>query len=177
MEKRHGLSIFLVLTTVMIISSGNVEAGRESAQVTINATVEENSCTIDFDSGIQTISLNDISEGGLKKGTVSGEKSFSIKLNDCGYTSLVSVATTGVPDQDDNTAFANQSTGGATGVGVYVYTSDGIKFMPDGSNAAIIPLRLGDTKTIDFKVAYVATNEIVYGGPFRTTFGMIINYH
>lgn len=90
------------------------------------------------------------------------------------------VSASGTPDAEDTSAFANaktQADGGATGVGVYFYQTDGTtKFVPAGTAKQTIPLTPSVDNTLTYKAAFVGTKDTVAAGGFNTVVDMAFNY-
>jgi len=172
-----------MVTTLMFMTvTGVAQAATDKATITITGKVLANTCTIDSSSATQSIPLDDISDRDIRgKGTIGGKKDVVIKLTNCGAgASRVVVSASGTPDADDASAFTNvktQADGGATGVGVYFFQTDGTtKFVPAGTVTQISTLKPSVDNTLTYKAAFVGTKDAVTAGDFSTVVNMNFNY-
>lgn len=169
-------------TLMALMAAGAAQAASDTATITITGKVLANTCTIDSGSATQTIPLDDISDRDIRgKGTTGGPKDVVIKLTNCGAgASDVEVSASGTPDDDDTSAFANvktQADGGATGVGVYFFQTDGTtKFVPAGTAKQISPLTPSVDNSLTYKAAFVGTKDTVTAGEFSTVVNMTFDY-
>ncbi|SFT38252.1 major type 1 subunit fimbrin (pilin) [Kosakonia arachidis] len=165
-----------------LMAAGATQAASDTATITITGTVLSNTCTIDSSSAVQNITLGAISDRDIKgKGTTGGKKDVVIKLTNCGAgTSGVVVRASGTPDADDALAFANarvQESGGATGVGVYFFQTDGTtKFVPAGTITQTSSLIPSVDNTLTYKASFVGTKDAVTAGDFSTVVNMTFDY-
>ncbi|XGI80457.1 fimbrial protein [Enterobacter hormaechei] len=165
-----------------LVAASSAQAASDSARITITGNVLSNTCTIDNGSANQTVVLPDISDRDISgKGKLGGLTNVTIKLNDCGTAaSEVEVSASGNQDDEDATAFSNsvsQEDGGATGVGVYFYHTDGAtKFLPDGSVTQVSKLTPLSDNTLNYQASYVGINDTVTAGPFSTVVNMTFTY-
>lgn len=132
------------------------QAASESTVITFNGTVLANTCTLSTGSREQIMVLGSIADRDIKgKGTTGGEN-------------------------DDSLAFRNslpESEGGAAGVGLYFYQTDGkTQFSPDGSVTQISPLTPAADNILIDKAAYAGTKDSVVAGKFSTVINMNFEY-
>jgi major type 1 subunit fimbrin (pilin) len=171
-----------VTALMVLLTAGAAQAASDTAVVTVTGRVLANTCTIDSGSATQTVTLPDISDRDIRgKGTTGGAKDVVIVLRNCGASaSGVVVRATGNPDADDSTAFTNavaQAGGGATGVGVYFFQTDGTtKFLPGGSVTQTSALTPSVDNTLTYKASYVGTKDVVTAGTFSTVVNMTFDY-
>lgn len=171
-----------VTTLMTFMAAGAAHAASDTATITITGRVLANTCTIDSGSATQTIQLDDISDRDIRgKGTTGGKKDVVIKLTNCGAgASGVVVSASGSEDTDDASAFANvkaQADGGATGVGVYFFQTDGTtKFVPAGTAKQTSELTPSVDNTLTYKASYVGTKDAVTAGDFSTVVNMTFEY-
>jgi len=167
---------------IMLLSSSlisGVNADGNTATLNITGRVLANSCTVDTSSAVQNIRLPDIGDRDLSgKGRTGGEKTIDITLKNCGEaTSSVIVTASGGTDADDLSAFANTAAGGAAGVGLYFYQTDGkTLFRPDGSIKETSVLQPAVDNTLTYKAAYVSTQETVKAGSFSSVVNLRFDY-
>lgn len=172
----------LVTTLMAFMAAGAAQAASDTANITITGKVLANTCTIDSSSATQNIPLDDISDRDIRgKGTTGGKKDVVIKLTNCGAgASGVVVSASGKADDGDATAFANaraQADGGATGVAVYFFQTDGTtKFVPAGTVTQTSPLTPSVDNTLTYKAAFVGTKDVVTAGDFSTVVNMTFDY-
>lgn len=163
---------------VMLISS-QISKASNTAAITITGRVLANSCTVDTASAVQNVSLPDIGDRSLTaKGQTGGEKTIIVNLRNCGVsTGSVIVTASGGTDANDPAAFANTAAGGATGVGLYFYQTDGkTLFSPDGSVNETSSLEPSVDNVLRFKAAYVSTLANVGAGGFSTVVNLRFDY-
>ncbi|KOY60670.1 hypothetical protein AM629_18035 [Photorhabdus heterorhabditis] len=168
-------------TLMFMMATGAVQAASDTATITVTGKVLTNTCTIDSSSAEQNITLDDISDRDISKGTAGGTKEVVIVLKNCeaGASSVV-VSASGATDADDASAFANvkaQAEGGATGVGVYFYQTNGTtKFVPSGTVTQTSKLTPSQDNTLTYKASYVGTKDTVTAGAFSTVVNMTFDY-
>lgn len=169
-------------TLMLLLTAGAAQAASDTAVVTITGRVLANTCTIDSGSATQTVTLPDIADRDIRgKGTTGGATDVVIVLKNCGASaSGVVVSASGNPDTDDTTAFTNavaQDDGGATGVGVYFFQTDGTtKFLPGGTVTQTSTLTPSVDNTLTYKASYVGTSDAVTAGTFSTVVNMTFDY-
>lgn len=167
---------------MVLMTAGTAQAASDMAVITITGRVLANTCTIDSGSASQTVTLPDIADRDISgKGTTGGAKDVVIVLKDCGAAaSGVEVRASGNPDTKDTTAFTNavaQADGGATGVGVYFFQTDGTtKFLPDGTVTQTSALTPSVDNILTYKASYVGTSDAVTAGTFSTVVNMTFDY-
>lgn len=165
-----------------LMAAGAAQAASDSAVINITGKVLANTCTIDSSSAKQSIKLDDISDRDIRgKGTTGGAKDVVIRLTNCGSgASAVEVSASGSPDGEDASAFANtlkQADGGATGVAIYFFQTDGTtKFVPAGTIKQTSRLTPSVNNTLTYKASYVGTKDTVTAGNFSAAVNMTFNY-
>ncbi len=156
------------------------QAAGDSAQIQVRGKVLANTCVIDDNSATQTVDLPAVSDRDLAGNTITGEKIFTIRFNDCGSSvGKLLITASGRQDSNNNQAFANvlDDAGGAKGVAVYVYQTDGkTLFEPSGKSTETYTLTPSVSNNLTFKAAYVGTLSKVTAGEFCTTVNMTFNY-
>jgi P pilus assembly protein, pilin FimA len=171
-----------IIYTLFAVISSFAQAASDKSEVSVTGRILANTCIIDSASAKQTINLPDIADRDIAgKGTIVGTTDVLIVLNDCGASATgVLVNASGNPDTEDITAFANsisQADGGATGVGVYFFQTDGLtKFLPDGSVTQTSKLTPLMNNTLTYKAAYVGTKNKVTPGILNTIVNMTFDY-
>lgn len=117
---------------------------------------------------------------GGNKGNVLAKRPVSILLKDCGEMARqVRVTTHGESDSNNISAFSNQATrsGGAAGVGLYFYTTDGEHLLlPDGSAYEDIAIHASADNSLTFYAGYVSTKDVVTAGSFQSVVYVEFNY-
>lgn len=183
-NKQPGLSLrYSGLVTAVVLlygMSGSSFAAFDTSAITINGRIVANTCVIDDASAKQTVGLADIADRDIK-GKTGGEKQINIVLKNCGSgIDKVLVTASGSGDSDDPTAFTNaiaKEDGGATGVGLYFYQTDGsTKFKPDGNDTESNKLQPSQDNTLTYKASYVGTKDVVTAGNFSTVVNMRFEY-
>ncbi|BDB31197.1 TPA: type 1 fimbrial protein [Salmonella enterica] len=178
MESMMVKPVFLILLGCVL----QAQAASDSTFITFNGTVLANTCTLSTGSRDQIMVLGSIADRDIKgKGTTGGEKEVNMVLRDCGASATaVVVSVQGEADNDDALAFRNalpESEGGAAGVGLYFYQTDGkTQFSPDGSVTQISALTPSADNTLIYKAAYAGTKDSVVAGKFSTVVNVNFEY-
>lgn len=173
---------FKNISLIFLVCTGMVQAASDGTSITLNGNILANTCTLSSGSKDQLIVLSNIADRDIRgKGNTGGEKEVNMVLRDCGVAATaVLVRAWGGADDDDTSAFKNaimESEGGATGVGLYFYQTDGkSKFKPDGSITQTSNLTPSADNTLIYKAAYVGTNDSVTAGKFSTTVNINFEY-
>ncbi|ENJ4070667.1 type 1 fimbrial protein [Enterobacter hormaechei] len=157
----------ILLTFIISVMPTISQANSDSASITIIGRVLANTCTIDNGSARQTIILPDVSDRDFHSvGVTIGETPVSIRLNDCGSDiQSVVVKVSGDADSVNTEAFNNSYNGQnkAEGIAINFYRTDGISFLPNGSNPEEIKLAPGNNEIV-YKTSYISTTEKIVGG-------------
>ncbi|WP_277973523.1 fimbrial protein [Pantoea agglomerans] len=169
---KTGLLATAVLMTVAGFVGGSHPAMAAGDSVTINITgrVKDVTCTLN---DIAAPILPEISAAdfGGTAGIEVGSVSIPVTFSNCGGdTSKIAVKVSGTNDDDDKTGLVFKSTGDATGVGVVLYDTDGLKFKTDGtSNGVKIPVdKTGHTASTTYTAKYISTKDEVKSGAVST---------
>lgn len=158
----------------------NAVAATDSANITVSGTVRANTCTLDNASPtviLPTVSTRDF---GRSSGKVLAKRQVSLLLKDCGEMAhQVRVTTHGEKDSNNASAFSNlaNNDGGAGGVGLYFYATDGEKLLsPDGTAHEDVALHASSNNVINFYAGYVSTKDIVTPGSFKSVVYVDFDY-
>lgn len=168
---------------ILMMISGTVTAQTSVGYINVTGYVRDNTCTLDSGSTSPTIRLPDISirditaEGSLMASKVE----LPIVLRNCGAdVTSVTISTSGKAHNQNQILFDNiipVSSGGATGLGLFVSDSSGDWFLgPGGSNEQIVLAPSVDNKLI-FYANYYAVTRNVTPGNFTAVVNMEFRYH
>lgn len=178
--KRYFSWIGRFICIALSVISLNAFSSTDRAEITVSGTVRANTCTLDNNSPtviLPTVSARDF---GGNKGNVLAKRPVSILLKDCGEMARqVRVTTHGESDSNNISAFSNQATrsGGAAGVGLYFYTTDGEHLLlPDGSAYEDIAIHASADNSLTFYAGYVSTKDVVTAGSFQSVVYVEFNY-
>lgn len=173
--------IFLLpLTVVLIVVTGIPLPGiaqTNSASLGITVTVQEHTCTITgADDGGLTFELATVSVHDFDKaaGQSVGEVIIPIVFSDCvSGINGVAVKVTG-ESAGNTTAFKNtldgNDSGGATGIGVNFYDTDGKTLIPSGTDVSATEQKFGrEGITLNYKASYTRVSEKVSAGNLHAT--------
>lgn len=156
------IGLLLACTTV------NAQAATDSAQVTVSATVVDNTCTPGWPStGVQV----NLERASLKDftgtGSIGASKPFQLLLKDCGSgATSVTVTAGGTPDTNNPALFANSAASGASGVGLGIFgaSTQETQLQPDGSNNVLYNIE-------DGKVSMGFVAKLIQSGATKPTSG------
>lgn len=168
--------IFLLpLTMMWIVVTGIPLPGiaqTNTTNVTISSTVQEHTCTITgADDGGLTFELATVSVHDFDKaaGLPVGEVIIPIVFSDCvsginGVTVKVTGESAGNTTAFKNTLDGNNS-GGATGIGVNFYDTDGKTLIPSGTDVSATEQKFArEGIKLNYKASYTKVSEEVSAG-------------
>lgn len=173
----------LVMALGMTMVTGSVFAADQGhGSVTFKGEIIDAPCSITADSVDQTVDLGQISSSALKAGGTSSPKSFSIKLEDCTFTTEQSVTATftGKAAAFDSTSSVLALSGTASGAGV-VITDDGSNKIKLGEASTSYVINANQTDAELLFAAYVqgATDNTAYpivAGDFTSVANFTLAY-
>ncbi|QEW32581.1 fimbrial protein [Erwinia billingiae] len=169
---------------IMIVCCGPfiASAAEETAEVTIIGTVKATTCTLLNKAPVISLPTIYAHDFGGVKGKVVSSVAVPISFSNCSANlNKISVKISGTSDTGGGDAytFKNTSTqNSATGVGIYFVDMNGVKFNPNGSTAASIPISMisGGSVTATYSASYVSTSSEVKPGNVSTTVTAVFTY-
>jgi len=173
------LKYLLPLSAVTFLGCGMhtlAVAATDTAVITIQGTVKDNTCTLEQPAG--AFNLPDVSLKDLKPAwTSAGLINIPLKFKNCGSdTGEVSVSVSGQTTGSD--AFKNElegQEGGATGVGILFMDTDGSVIKSSSTSAQKQQLKPGDN-TLEYSASYRSIINNVTPGAVRTAITMKFTY-
>lgn len=170
----------LPLSAVTFLAGGihtPAVAANDSAVITIQGTVKDNTCTLEQPNGAFT--LPDVSLKDLKPAWTQVEPiKIPLKFKDCGRdTGTVKVSVSGQSSGDF--AFKNElegQEGGATGVGILFKDTDGAIISSLNSSSARDQQLKPGNNTLEYFAGYQSLNDNVVPGAVRAKITMKFTY-
>ncbi|MEN4978204.1 fimbrial protein [Erwinia billingiae] len=173
-------SVAAPLLAVLCGVSASAYAATDQATITVSGTVKSNTCTIEkttFSPTLPPVSDRDI-KGVGKISSVSSK--IPVILKNCGAgVSTVKVTASGDQGPGKGDYFANSvavANGGANGVGIIFYKTDGAPFNSTGSITENSKLTASADTTLNYEAKYIGTSDTVSAGTVKTAITMKFEY-
>lgn len=181
MNKMGLLSVSMLLLTAAGLPH-TAGAAEDHTTVTITGMVNDNTCTLTgAQNGLSfTLSPVSVRDFGAGAGNPVGEIDIPVEFTDCGsgtkgVTVKVTGASAGSTAAFKNTLDANGS-GGATGVGVNFYDTDGTQ-IEAGTDVAAAEQTFGsEGTTLHYKASYTKVADEVKAGSLSTVITLSFTY-
>lgn len=141
------IPVFMLFTASVMAVPVNIGSGGD---ILFSITIKAATCELESDSidvNMDTVVLT----RPVRVGKELNQKSFSIGLKDCEYSSKAYVTMDGIPDATNPSLFALDS-GGATGVALKIKTTGGVQQYPLST----------DSTPVEHTVWFDGTNKLNY---------------
>ncbi|MEG5677641.1 fimbrial protein [Enterobacter hormaechei] len=167
------LALAVLAAPVAMASDNN------TGTIMVTGTVVDNTCELDkTDTKVTLDKVSAVSLMNAKKTDVAA-KDFTIGLKNCGaHASNVDITVSGTGDTKNTGAFKNEATDNpAEGVAMDFYSLNGTtpKQMKPGDTATQ-PLTANAASELNFRVAYVGTEDSITAGSFKSVVKFTLNY-
>ncbi|MGP2522370.1 fimbrial protein [Pantoea ananatis] len=180
MIKKKKLLTCMLLSFTVPCTILTANAASDSANVTVSATVVDNTCTPGWPSSGINVPLGRAS---LKDFTGTGadgiSKAFSLDLKDCGSGSTsVTVTANGTPDSNNQSLFSNSVGSGAEGVGLGLYggSTQTTLLLPNSGNSVSYQVADGQV-TMGFIAKLIQSGATKpTSGEFRSVVTLNVSY-